>query len=63
MAGLARMRFARFIVALLLGTVPMAAVFATVGAMSARQPGWGIAIAVAVPLVLWPIFLYAVRPR
>jgi uncharacterized membrane protein YdjX (TVP38/TMEM64 family) len=61
MAGLARMRFGRFVVALALGAVPVSIVFAVVGALSAERPAWGIAFAVIAPLALWPVFLRAPR--
>ncbi len=59
LAGLARMSFARFAAALLLGTVPVCVLFAWVGSASAEEPSYGIGIAVAVPLLLWPFFLRA----
>jgi uncharacterized membrane protein YdjX (TVP38/TMEM64 family) len=62
LAGLAPMRFSRFVVALLLGTVPVAAVFAWVGSVSASRPGYGLVLAVLVPVLLWPVFLLVVRP-
>jgi len=61
LAGLARMRVGRFVAALLLGTIPVAVLFAYIGAASARAPGYGVLIAVALPLLLWPGFLYALR--
>jgi len=61
LAGLAGMRFGGFLVAVLLGTVPASLVFASIGAASAARPGWGVLVAVAVPLLLWPVFLCVVR--
>jgi len=61
LAGLAPMRFGRFVVALLLGTVPVSVLFAWLGAASAEQPCYGLAAAVVIPLVLWPGFLWLMR--
>ncbi len=60
LAGLARMSFARFAAALLLGTAPVCVFFAWVGSASAEEPWYGVAIAVEVPLLLWPLFLRVV---
>lgn len=57
LAGLAGMRLRRFMAALLLGTVPTAALFAYLGHVSREQPWYGMMVAVAVPLLIWPIFL------
>jgi len=62
LAGLAPMRFGRFLVALLLGTVPTAVLFAWVGAAAAEQPWWGVGAATLIPLLIWPVFLYFARP-
>lgn len=61
LAGLARMRLRRFTVALLLGTVPTAALFAWVGHASRSKPWYGMAISIAIPLIIWPIFLHFMR--
>ena len=60
LAGLARMRLRRFAVALLLGTVPTAALFAWLGHASRAEPWYGMGVAVLVPLLLWPVFLHLV---
>ncbi|MFO8014734.1 MAG: VTT domain-containing protein [Phycisphaerae bacterium] len=60
LAGLARMRLRRFALALLLGTVPTAALFAWLGHASRAEPAWGMVVAVVVPLLLWPVFLHIV---
>ena len=62
LAGLARMSFWRFLTALLLGTIPVSILFAYVGAAAAEKPWYGVALAVVIPLLLWPAFLYLVRP-
>ena len=61
LAGLARMSFPRFLVALLLGTIPTATLFAWIGAVSKAQPWWGILAAAILPLLLWPVFLWTIR--
>ncbi|MFO7897594.1 MAG: VTT domain-containing protein [Planctomycetota bacterium] len=61
LAGLARMSFARFVTALLLGTIPVALLFAALGGASRNQPWYGVLVAVLIPLLLWPIFLHIVR--
>ena len=58
LAGLAPMRFGRFLAALLLGTIPAAILFAWIGSASAEAPWYGIVAAVLLPLVLWPGFLW-----
>ena len=60
LAGLARMRLRRFVPALLLGTVPTAALFAWLGHASRAEPWYGMVVAVVVPLLLWPLFLHLV---
>jgi uncharacterized membrane protein YdjX (TVP38/TMEM64 family) len=57
LAGLARMRVRRFAAALALGTVPTAALFAWLGHVSRDEPWYGMVVALAVPLVIWPVFL------
>jgi uncharacterized membrane protein YdjX (TVP38/TMEM64 family) len=61
LAGLSRMRFARFLTALLLGTVPTAVLFAYLGSGAVKEPSYGVLLAVLIPLVLWPGFLYWIR--
>ena len=57
LAGLARMRLGRFAAAVLLGTVPTALLFAWLGHASRAEPWYGMVVAVAVPLVIWPVFV------
>ena len=57
LAGLARMDLKRFSAALLLGTLPTCLLFAFLGQASRNDPGYGIAAAVVLPLLLWPLFL------
>jgi len=60
LAGLAPMKFGRFLVAVLLGTIPTAVLFAWIGHASAERPWYGIVLAVVVPLLLWPVFVWFV---
>jgi uncharacterized membrane protein YdjX (TVP38/TMEM64 family) len=55
LAGLARMHFGRFLAALALGSVPMALLFAWIGQASPDHPAFGIAVAVVIPLSVWPL--------
>ena len=52
-AGLARMPFRRFAVALACGSLPMGFVFAAVGAAGIERPGLALALSLAVPALLW----------
>ncbi len=61
LAGLAPMRFGRFLGALLLGTIPVAILFAWLGSAWAGAPWYGVGAAVLLSLVLWPVFLWLVR--
>ncbi len=57
LAGLARMSLARFLTALLLGTVPTCFLFSYLGWASRSEPWFGMTAAVLLPLVIWPLFL------
>ena len=54
MAGLAKMNFPKFMLALAVGTVPTAFFFAAVGAKTALFPGAGILVSMLIPVCLWP---------
>ena len=54
-AGLSRMPFGRFFIALLCGALPLGFVFAAVGHYGADAPLLSLAVAAAVPVVLWAI--------
>jgi uncharacterized membrane protein YdjX (TVP38/TMEM64 family) len=58
LAGLARMRFAHFVLALLCGALPMGFTYAAVGALFEAEPGWALALSIALPGLLW----FACRP-
>lgn len=53
MAGLVRMGFGKFLVALACGSVPMGFLFAWIGTFGVDYPGWGLAFSLGVPAVLW----------
>lgn len=55
MAGLLRMPFGKFVIALACGAFPMGFLFAWIGVMGREQPAWGIAFSLAVPAVLWGV--------
>ncbi len=53
MAGLLRMPFGKFVIALACGSVPMGFLFAWIGTVGRDQPAWGLAFSIGVPAVLW----------
>jgi membrane protein DedA with SNARE-associated domain len=53
MAGLLRMPFRKFLLALACGSVPMGFLFAWIGTVGVEYPGWGLAFSLGVPAVLW----------
>jgi len=63
LAGLARMRFSRFLAALLMGSSATAAFFAWLGHASRAEPWWGTLAAVVIPLIVWPVFVRLVLRR
>lgn len=52
-AGLVRMPFKKFLVALVCGSVPMGFVFAWVGATGHQAPGLAFGLSLGLPVVLW----------
>lgn len=52
-AGLVRMPFRRFVVALACGSVPMGFLFAEIGNSGREAPGWAVALSVVIPALLW----------
>lgn len=54
-AGLVRMPFRRFIIALACGSVPMGFLFAAIGRSGHDAPGWAFALSITIPAVLWMI--------
>jgi uncharacterized membrane protein YdjX (TVP38/TMEM64 family) len=57
LAGLSRMPFAKFLTAMVLGSVPTAFVFAGIGAGWAHQPLLALAISYVLPVALLPVVL------
>ncbi len=55
MAGLSRMPFLRFFLALCAGSVPMCFVFAWIGSRGESSPGWAIALSAGLPPLLWAL--------
>lgn len=55
MAGLLRMPFGTFVIALACGSVPMGFLFAWIGTVGREQPAWGLAFSLGVPAVLWGV--------
>ena len=55
MAGLLRMPFGTFVIALACGSVPMGFLFAWIGMVGREQPAWGLAFSLGVPAVLWGV--------
>jgi uncharacterized membrane protein YdjX (TVP38/TMEM64 family) len=52
-AGLVRMPFRRFTVALACGSVPMGFLFAAIGRAGHESPGWAFGLSLLVPGLLW----------
>ena len=63
LAGLAGMPIKKYTVALTLGSVPTAFVFAAIGAGWADQPVLALALSYVLPILLLPIALYLIRLR
>jgi uncharacterized membrane protein YdjX (TVP38/TMEM64 family) len=53
LAGLHRMPFRTFLLALLCGGVPTGFLFAAIGALGQSEPAWALALSVVVPVLLW----------
>lgn len=53
MAGLLRMPFGKFVIALACGSIPMGFLFSWIGTVGREQPAWGLAFSLGVPAVLW----------
>ena len=57
LAGLSRMNFRRFLLALMVGSLPVSFLFSFMGSYSGFSPGIGILLAVLLPAFLWPFFV------
>ena len=53
MAGLLRMPFRKFVIALACGSVPMGFLFAWIGTLGREEPGWSLAFSLVIPAMLW----------
>jgi len=56
LAGLSGMSFARFFVALLAGTIPVAGLLAWSGYISGEHAWYAVVLATVIPALLWPLF-------
>lgn len=64
LAGLAKMRFPYFILALGLGTLPVTALFSWWGSFGGKtSPAMTHIIAIIAPLLIWPIMLMLLKPQ
>lgn len=55
MAGLVRMPFGKFVLALSCGALPMGFLFAWIGTLGRENPGWAVGFSLLVPAVLWSL--------
>ncbi|MSS99220.1 MAG: DedA family protein [Opitutia bacterium] len=53
LAGLNRMPFRTFLLAVLCGSLPMGFAFAAIGALGQAEPAWALVLSVVVPALLW----------
>ena len=53
MAGLLRMPFRKFLLALGCGCIPMGFLFSWIGTIGLESPSWGLAFTLGAPAVLW----------
>ena len=61
MAGLLRMPFKKFLIALACGSVPMGFLFSWIGTLGRDYPSWGLAFSLGVPALLWAFAGYLRR--
>lgn len=54
-AGLVRMPFRKFVVALACGSLPMGLLFAIIGAAGHQAPGWAMLFSLVLPAILWAL--------
>lgn len=54
-AGLVRMPFRKFVVALACGSLPMGLLFAIIGAAGHEAPGWAMGFSLVIPAILWAL--------
>lgn len=53
LAGMLRMRFSTFFIALVCGGVPLGFAFAAIGDVGRAHPGWALGASALLPLLLW----------
>ena len=63
MAGFSRMNFKQYCTSLVLGSAPVALLYSWIGSSMSKEPVWGIAIAVSIPLLLWLPFQYRLNKQ
>lgn len=61
MAGFANMKFPRFFIALIAGSIPISFLFASIGVYANIFPGSGIALAILIPAIVWPFIVKIVK--
>jgi uncharacterized membrane protein YdjX (TVP38/TMEM64 family) len=61
LAGLAEMPWRKFLLAMALGSVPAAFVYAGIGAGWAEQPALALAISYVLPIIMLPLVLHVLR--
>ena len=57
LAGLAPMKLSRFMLAVVIGSVPAALLFAYIGYAAAEHAWWAVALATAIPMVIYLLLL------
>ena len=63
MAGLSRMPPLSFFMALVCGTLPLAFIFAAVGARGVEDPALALSLSAALPVALWPLAQWFLKRR
>ena len=61
LAGLAPMKLSRFMLAVVIGSVPAALLFAWIGYAAAENAWWAVALATAIPMVIYLLLLALAR--
>lgn len=61
LAGLSRMKFSRFLSALLAGTIPTSFLFSWMGSYPGFPFGIGLVLALFMPVLFWPLFIKMVK--
>lgn len=61
LAGLSKMPFGAFLLALACGSVPLGFAFAAVGALGQSSPAWAVALNIALPAALWAVAAWVRR--